>query len=256
MGEPAIEVRGLRKSFGDQGGGGRDRPGDRGRFPRRAGRAERGGEDHVPVDDDRPAAAGRRPGPDQRAGCVGRPAGRQGGHRGGAGRGPAVRAAERRGAAGVRRAAARPARRRGALAGRAAAGRARPDRGRQAAGRRLLHRHAQEGHARLRPDPQPVGAVPGRAARGRGSGLRRRDPPAADPLRRLRLDRAVLQPRHGAGRAGLRPRLHHRQGPDRGHRHHRPGPRAARPCSRRSSTWSARGRSDEEGLSWLGSSSS
>ena len=37
----------------------------------------------------------------------------------------------------------------------------------EAAGRRLLHRHAQEGHARLRADPQPFGAVPGRAARGR-----------------------------------------------------------------------------------------
>ena len=42
-------------------------------------------------------------------------------------------------------------------------------------------------------------------------------------LRRLRLDRAVLQPRHGAGRAGLRPRVHHRQGQDRGHRHHGAG---------------------------------
>ena len=31
---------------------------------------------------------------------------------------------------------------------------------------------------------------------------------------------------------------------------------AARPCSRRSSTWSARKASGEEGLSWLGSSSS
>ena len=126
-------------------------------------------------------------------------------------------------------------------AGRAAAGRAGPDRRRQAAGRRLLHRHAQEDHARLRPDPQPVGAVPGRAAGGRGPDLRRRDPPAADALRRLRLDRAVLQPRHGAGRAGLRPRIHHRQGQDRGHRHHRRRCAAARPCSRRSSTWSARG---------------
>ena len=91
---------------------------------------------------------------------------------------------------------------------------------------------------------------------GRRSGLRRRDPPAADPLRRLRLDRAVLQPRHGTGRAGLRPRLDHRQGPDRGHRHHRRGPGRQDACSRRSSTWSARGRDDEEGLSWLGSSSS
>ena len=65
----------------------------------------------------------------------------------------------------------------------------------------------------------PGGAVPGRAAGGRGSGLRRRHPPAADALRRLRLDRAVLQPCDGAGRAGMRPRLHHRQGPDRGDRH-------------------------------------
>ena len=53
--------------------------------------------------------------------------------------------------------------------------------------------------------------------------LRRRDPPPADPLHRVRLDGAVLQPRHGAGRAGLRPRVHHRQGHDRGHRHHRAG---------------------------------
>src|SRR6202044_3500017 len=57
----------------------------------------------------------------------------------------------------------------------------------------------------------------------RGSHLRRRDPPPADPLHRLRLDGAVLQPRHGAGRADLRPRVHHRPGPDRGHRHHRAG---------------------------------
>ena len=48
----------------------------------------------------------------------------------------------------------------------------------------------------------------------------RRDPPAAEPLRGHRLDGAVLQSRHGAGRAGLRSRLDHRQGPDRGHRHH------------------------------------
>ena len=60
--------------------------------------------------------------------------------------------------------AARPARYRGPLTGRAAAGRARPDCGREAAGRRLLHGHAQEGDARLRPDPQSSGAVPGRAA--------------------------------------------------------------------------------------------
>ena len=49
-------------------------------------------------------------------------------------------------------------------AGGAAAGRAGPERGRAAAGGRLLDRHAQEGHARLRPDSQPLGAVPGRAA--------------------------------------------------------------------------------------------
>ena len=112
MGEPAIAVRGLRKSFGaKEAVAGIDLE-IAARFPRRAGRAERGGEDHVPVDDDRPAAAGRRPGSDQRAGCVGRPGRRQGGHRGGAGRGPAVRAAQRRGTAGVRRAgcaACRPA---------------------------------------------------------------------------------------------------------------------------------------------------
>ncbi len=58
------------------------------------------------------------------------------------------------------------------------------------------------------------------------------DPVSADVIRQLlaryvelRFDRAVLQPRDGAGRAGLRPRIHHRQGRDRGHRHHRRGPR-------------------------------
>ena len=117
MGGPAIKVVGLRKSFGDEGGGGRDRPGDRGRLLRRAGRAERGREDHLAVDDDRPAAARRRADPDQRAGRVGRPAGRQGDHRRGAGRSPAVRPAQRRGTAGIRRAAARPAGRRGAVQG-------------------------------------------------------------------------------------------------------------------------------------------
>ena len=75
------------------------------------------------------------------------------------------------------------------------------------------------------------------------------DPISADVIRRLltrigrlRLDGAVLQPCDGAGRAGLRSRVHHRQGQDRGHRHHRGRCGAARPCSRRSSTWSARGR--------------
>src|SRR5215467_7682778 len=48
----------------------------------------------------------------------------------------------------------------GRLRGGAAAGCAGPGRRRQAPGRRLLHRHAQEGHARLRPDSQPRGAVP------------------------------------------------------------------------------------------------
>ncbi len=52
-----------------------------------------------------------------------------------------------------------------------------------------------------------------------------------DPLRRLRVDRAVLQPRHGTGRAGLRSRLDHRQGPDRGHRHDRRGPRRPEPAA-------------------------
>ena len=56
------------------------------------------------------------------------------------------------------------------------------------------------------------------------------DPISADvirrlltPLRRLGLDRAVLQPRDGAGRAGLRPRVHHRPGQARRDRHHRGG---------------------------------
>ncbi len=56
------------------------------------------------------------------------------------------------------------------------------------------------------------------------------DPVSADVIRRLltrlagvRLDGAVLQPRDGAGRAGLRSRVHHRQGQDRGHRHHGAG---------------------------------
>ena len=159
------------------------------------------------------------------------------------------------GAAGIRGAAARHAGRRGPFPGRAAAGRAGPDRRREAAGRRLLHRHAQEGRARLRADPQPAGAVPGRAARGRGPGLRRRDPPAADPLRRLRLDRAVLQPRDGAGRAGLRSRVHHRQGPDRGHRHHRPGAGRQDPAAGVHRPGRLEGQRGE-GLSWLGSSSS
>src|SRR5580692_11448506 len=86
---------GAAQEFRSEGGGGGNRPGDRGRFPGRAGRAERGGEDDLAVDDDRAAATRRRPGGDQRAGSVGGPAGRQGGHRGGAGRGPAVRAAQR-----------------------------------------------------------------------------------------------------------------------------------------------------------------
>src|SRR6516165_4541983 len=114
------------------------------------------------------------------------PTRRQGGHGGGAGRGPAFRAAQRPGAAGIRRPAARHAGRRGTVPVRAAAGCAGPDRRCETAGRRLLHRHAQEGRARLRPDPQPTGAVPGRAPRGRGPGLRRRDPPASEPHRRLR----------------------------------------------------------------------
>src|ERR1700689_5521392 len=67
--------------------------------------------------------------------------------------------------------------------------------------------------------------LPGGAARGRRSGLRRRDPAAADPLRGLRFDCAVFQPCDGAGRAGLRPRVHHRQGQDRGHRDNRRGAR-------------------------------
>jgi ABC-2 type transport system ATP-binding protein len=46
-----------------------------------------------------------------------------------------------------------------------------------------------------------------------------------DPVRRVRLDGAVLQSRHGTGRAGLRPRIDHRQGQDRGDRHHRRGSR-------------------------------
>ena len=52
-------------------------------------------------------------------------------------------------------------------------------------------------------------------------GISRRDPPDADQLCRLGVNRAVLQPCHGTGRAGLRPRLGHQPGPDRGHRHHR-----------------------------------
>ena len=162
---------------------------------------------------------------------MGRPARGQGHHRGGAGRGPAVRAIVRRGAAGVRRAAARAARRGGPGAGRPAAGRARPGRGREAAGGRLLDRDAQEGHARLRADPQPVGAVPGRAAGRRRPGLGRRDPAAADQVRQLRVDRAVLQPRDGAGRADLRPRRGHQQGPDRGVGDHRRGPRGQDPAA-------------------------
>src|SRR5690348_516887 len=67
---------------------------------------------------------------------------------------------------------------------------------------------------RLSADPQPAGAVPGRAAGGRGPGVGGRDPPAADPVRRIRLDGAVLQSCHGTGRTGLRPRVDHRQGPD------------------------------------------
>ena len=50
-----------------------------------------------------------------------------------------------------------------------------PHLGREAARRRLLHRHAQESRARLRADPQPRGAVPRRAPGGRGPHLRGRD---------------------------------------------------------------------------------
>ena len=60
---------------------------------------------------------------------------------------------------------------------------------------------------------------------GGGPGLRGCDPAAADPVRPVRLDRAVLQPRDGTGRAGLRPRLHHQRGADRCQRHHRSGAR-------------------------------
>ncbi len=55
----------------------------------------------------------------------------------------------------------------GAVACRATAERTGPDRRRQPAGCRLLHRHAEEGCAWLRADPQSVNAVPGRAAGGR-----------------------------------------------------------------------------------------
>ena len=137
----------------------------------------------------------------------------------------AVRPAQWRGAAGIRRAGLHGLPGRGPLPRRSAAVGAGPDRGREAARRGLLHGHAQEGGARVRSYSQPLGAVPRRAARRGGPHLGRRDPPAADSLRALRLDRPVLQPRDGAGRAGLRPRLHHRQRPDRGRRHHRSGGR-------------------------------
>ena len=65
-GAPAIQVLGLRKSFGEKEAvAGIDLEITAG-LVRRPRWAERGGEDHLAVDDDRPAAAGRRPGPDQR----------------------------------------------------------------------------------------------------------------------------------------------------------------------------------------------
>ena len=85
------------------------------------------------------------------------------------------------------------------------------------------------------------------------------DPVSADVIRRLLtryagfgVDGAVLQPRDGTGRAGLRSRLDHRQGPDRGHRHHRRGPGRPEPAAGLHRPGRAKA-SDEEGLTWLGS---
>ena len=114
MGEPAIAVRGLRKSFGaKEAVAGIDLEIAAGSLAGLVGPNGAGKTTSLSMMTGllRPDAGQIA---DQRAGCVGRPAGRQGGHRGGAGRGPAVRAAERRGTAGVRRAgcaACRPPRR-------------------------------------------------------------------------------------------------------------------------------------------------
>ena len=231
MSKPAIVVRGLRKSFGQkQAVAGIDLDVEAGSFAGLVGPNGAGKTTSLSMmtgllrpDDGIVEVNGIDVWKDTRAAKAD--------HRRGARRVPAVRPAQWRGAAGVRRAAARPAGRRGPLPRRPAAVGAGPHGRCEAARRRLLHGHAQEGRARVRSDSQPLGAVPRRAARGGGPDLGRRHPPAADSLRAVRLDRPVLQPRDGTGRAGLRPRLHHRQGPDRGHRHHRSGPRRQDPAA-------------------------
>ena len=95
-GQPAIEVRGLRKSFGaKEAVAGIDLEIAAGSLAGLVGPNGAGKTTSLSMMTGllRPD---ERPDPDQRAGRVGRPAGRQGRHRGGAGPGPAVRAAQRR----------------------------------------------------------------------------------------------------------------------------------------------------------------
>src|SRR4029453_7417608 len=151
----------------------------------------------------------------------------------GAARGPpAVRPAHRGRAADLQRAAAGHGPAGGGGAGTGAAGGAGAGRRRRDPGGRLLPRDAQEDRPGRRPAARPPGAVPGRAVRGHRPGVGPDHPRPAGALHRRRGHGGLLQPRHGAGGAALRPGRDHAPGPPHRRGADRPGAGRAQPRGR------------------------